>query len=85
MEKQPNSRICFACVIDAPACTWPSPPTMKGAASPAPAPGPGPSARAIRVICTAGSSAPYWASQLRFLYTLAFSLVDRVLPVVVFQ
>jgi hypothetical protein len=50
MEKQPNSRICTVCGIDAFARTWPSAPTTRGGACPASSPDP--STRAIPVICT---------------------------------
>ena len=58
MEKQPNSRMCFVCGIDNPigpdgapsACTWPSTPTTRGAASPASAPSR--STRAFQGNCT---------------------------------
>jgi hypothetical protein len=85
MEKQPNSRTCFVCGVDNPivpdgapsACTSPSIPTTRGAASPAS--GPNRSTRAIPANYTAASSLLYWTSQLKFLYSLAFSLYDWVL------
>jgi len=86
MEKQPNSRMCFVYGIDNPVglhlsfytddegrCVARFPvPDRQGQV------GPGQSTRAIRGTYTAGSSAPYWTSQLKFLYTLAFSLYDWV-------
>jgi hypothetical protein len=82
MEKQPNSRMCFVYGIDIPigldgapsACTWPSTPTTRGAASPAS--GSSQSTRATPAICMGESYPPYWTPQLRFLYSLAFSLYD---------
>jgi hypothetical protein len=89
VEKQPNSRICFVCGVDPPhrtrwgaivldgapsACTWPSTPTTKDAASPAP--GPSPSTRATPAICMGESYRPYWMSQLKLVYSLAFPLYD---------
>jgi len=82
MEKQPNSRMCFVCGIDNPigldgapsVYTSSSTPTTRAAASPAFSPNP--STRASLANYTVASSPHYWMSQLKFPYTLAFSLYD---------
>jgi hypothetical protein len=77
MEKQSNSRMCFVCGIDNPIglhlafytddegrCIAHFRPKPEHQGYPGHLHG--------------GSSAHYWTSQLKFLYTLAFSLYDSV-------
>jgi hypothetical protein len=79
MEKQPNSRMCFVCGIENPIGLKLKFYTDEGGGA-SPASSPNHSTRAILAICTAGSSAHYWTSQLKFQCTLALYRYDWVLP-----
>jgi hypothetical protein len=76
VERRPNSRMCFVCGIENPISLKLKFYTDDEGCGASPASGRNRSTRAIPGTCTGGSSAHYWTSQLRFLYTLAFSLYD---------
>jgi len=75
MERQPNSRMCFVCGVENSIGLHLLFYTDEGGDA-SPASGPNRSTRASPANCTGGLSPPCWTSQLKLLYTLAFSLHD---------